>query len=134
MLLPHGTIVALIDGNKFELFRNAGNEAEPRLEKQDAPSLDTSNHSAGSHHESAKGNHGRHKEQEEVHSAAAVDWLNRQVLDHRIDNLVVIAAPRTLGDMRPHYHRQLQQVLLKELPKDLTGRQGPEIVAALRGK
>ena len=134
MLLPHGTVIALVDGNKFELFRNSGNEAEPHLEKQEPPRLDTSNPSAGSHHESGKGSHGRHQDEEEVHSAAAVDWLNRQVLEHRIENLVVIAAPRTLGGMRPHYHRQLEQVLLKELPKDLTGSQGPAIVSALRGR
>lgn len=133
MLLPHGTVVALVDGNNFELFRNTGTEAAPELSRQDSPALDTSNHSAGAHHESAKGSHGRHKEQEAVHAAAAAGWLNRQVLDHKIENLVVIAPPSTLGELRAHYHGELERTLLKELAKDLSGRQGPEILTALRG-
>jgi protein required for attachment to host cells len=36
--------------------------------------------------------------------------------------------------MRRHYHKQLEQVLMGELAKDLSGRKGPEILAALRGK
>ena len=27
MLLPHGTVIALVDGKNFVLYRNAGNEA-----------------------------------------------------------------------------------------------------------
>lgn len=131
MLLPHGTAIALVDGDRFEIYRNTGNEAAPELTRQDAPKLELANHSAG--HATHKGSHSTHHKGEAVHAAAAVDWLNRQVLGHKIDNLVVIAAPHTLGEMRPHYHGQLQRALLKELPKDLIGRQGPEIVAALRG-
>ena len=29
MLLPHGTIVAVADGEKLKLFRNAGDEIHP---------------------------------------------------------------------------------------------------------
>lgn len=131
MLLPHGTVVALVDGDKFELFRNAGNESEPELVAALSPTLDVSNHSGASHH-SVPGNHGDRQVAEDVHAIAATVWLNEQVLSHKLDDLVVIAAPRTLGEMRRHYHGQLKQKLLGELDKDLTGRQGPEIIAALR--
>lgn len=133
MLLPHGTIVALVDGDRFELFRNTGNEAAPELTKQDTPSLDLHNHSAGVRHDSNKGNPSGHHKMEDVHAAAAAEWLNRQVLDHKIENLVIIAAPRTLGEMRDHYHGQLKQALMGEVAKDLIGKQGPDIIAALRG-
>ena len=63
-----------------------------------------------------------------------MSWLNAQVLGHKIEHLVLIAAPRTLGEMRRHYHKQLEGVLMGELAKDLSGRKGPEILAALRGK
>ena len=33
------------------------------------------------------------------------DWLNKEVLGHRIDDLVVIAAPKALGELRKHYHK-----------------------------
>lgn len=133
MLLPHGTIVALVDGENFELFRNAGNEAQPDLATMAAPALDARNHSGGGHH-SSSGNHASSLVDEDAHAMAAVDWLNAQVLGHKIENLVVIAAPRTLGEMRRHYHKQLEAVLLGELNKDLVGRSAPEIISSLRGK
>lgn len=134
MLLPHGTIVALVDGDRFELFRNTGNEATPELTAQATPALDLHNHSAGVRHDSNRGNPSGHHKMEDVRAAAAAEWLNKQVLDHKIDNLVIIAAPRTLGEMRPHYHSRLEQALMGELAKDLVGRSGPEIIEALRGK
>lgn len=131
MLLPHGTIVALVDGQNFTLFRNDGNEAEPELVESPAPKLDSHNHSGTGHH-SRPGNHADSLVAEDAHAMAAVEWLNSQVLGHHIDNLVVIAPPRTLGEMRRHYHKQLDLVLRGELAKELSGRKGPEIIAALR--
>ena len=133
MLLPHGTLVALVDGDKFELFRNAGNEGEPELVAAASPKLDVSNHSGASHH-SVPGNHDDRQVAEDVHAIAATEWLNEQVLSHKLDDLVVIASPRALGEMRRHYHGQLKLKLLGELDKDLTGKQGSEIIAALRSK
>ncbi|MFC3173374.1 host attachment protein [Novosphingobium bradum] len=133
MLLPHGTVIALVDGNNFQLFRNAGNEATPELDPLPSPKLDAHNHSGTGHHSSA-GNHAGTLVSEDAHAIAAVNWLNAQVLGHKIDNLVLIAAPRTLGEMRRHYHKQLEQVLMGELAKDLAGRKGPEILAALKGR
>lgn len=133
MLLPHGTVIALVDGENFELFRNAGNEAAPELEALPSPALDSSNRSGGSHH-SSTGNHADSLVNEDAHATAAAEWLNTQVLGHKLEHLVVIAAPRTLGEMRRHYHKQLEAVLMGELAKDLAGRSGPDILAALKGK
>ena len=133
MLLPHGTVIALVDGKNFELYHNTGNEAEPALTAVDAPRLDSSNHSGTSHH-SSSGNHESGLVGEDAHAAAAVEWLNSQVLGHKLDNLVVIAPPRTLGEMRRHYHKQTEKVILKELHKDLIGKQAGDILTALRDK
>jgi protein required for attachment to host cells len=133
MLLPHGAIVAVVDGHKFDLFRNSGNEAEPDLVSLPEPRLDTRNHS-GAGHRSSTGNHADSLVDEDAHAIAVTEWLNGEVLGHRIAHLVVIAAPRTLGEMRRHYRKQLRDVLIEELAKDLSGRSGPEIVAALRAK
>lgn len=131
MLLPHGTVVALVDGTRFELYRNAGNEAEPELAAMTAPKLDTHNHSGGGHRSSA-GNHADSLVAEDAHAIAAVNWLNSQVLGHKIENLVVIASPRTLGEMRRHYHKQTERVVLKEVHKDLAGKPSATILSALR--
>jgi len=133
MLLPHGTVIALVDGAHFELFRNAGNEAEPDLVAMDAPKLDSHNHSGGGHR-SVPGNHADSQVAEDAHATAAVNWLNSQVLGHKIEHLVVIAAPRTLGEMRRHYHKQTEQVILKEVHKDLAGKPPASILSALREK
>ena len=133
MLLPHGTMIALADGAKFELYRNAGNEAEPDLAPLDPPKLYTRNHSGG-HHRSSAGNHADSLVAEDAHAAAVAEWLNGQVLGHKIASLVVIASPRTLGEIRRHYHKQTEGVLLREVAKDLTGRKPGEILAALREK
>lgn len=131
MLLPHGTVIALADGENFELYRNSGNEAEPRLAPLPVPALDSRNHS-GVGHRSSNGNHADTLVAEDAHAAAIVQWLNGEVLGHRIEALVIIAPPRTLGEMRRHYHGQTAKAVLKELAKDLIGRKPPEILAALR--
>lgn len=133
MLIPHGAVIALVDGKNFELYRNSGNEAEPELEAMASPKLDTHNHSGGGHH-SSSANPAGHLVDEDAHAIAAVHWLNEQVLGHKFDQLVVIAAPRTLGELRKHYHKQLENALLRELSKDLIGKKPPEIIEALRAK
>ena len=133
MLLPHGTVIAIVDGRNFELYRNAGNAPEPELAALPSPELDSSNHSGGSRR-SSPGNHADSQVEEDAYAIAAVDWLNREVLDHRIEGLVIFAPPRTLGEMRRHYHKQTEQVLLKEVAKDLIGKPPGDILAALREK
>ncbi|HEX4846550.1 MAG TPA: host attachment protein [Novosphingobium sp.] len=133
MLLPHGTVIALIDGHNFTLYRNAGDEAAPELSALPEPRLDAHNHS-GAGHRSSPGNHADSQVNEDAHAGAAVAWLNAQVLDHGIADLVIIAPPRTLGELRRHYHKQTEQVLRKELGKDLIGKQPDAILAALREK
>ena len=134
MQLPHGTVVALVDGEKFELFRNGGNEADPSLSAIPSPALDVHNKGAGTRHHSSAANPTGNLLGEDAHAAATAAWLNQEVLAHRLEHLVVIAAPRTLGEMRRHYSKQLQAALVRELPKDLTGRNGQEILEALRDK
>ena len=131
MLLPHGTVIAVIDGSTFELYRNTGTEAEPELSPEESPKLDASNHSAGSHH-SSSGNPGGHQADEDAHAIAAAEWLNQQVLGHKLDNLVIFAAPRTLGEIRKHYHKQTELILLGEVNKSMSGRQPSELIEALR--
>ena len=48
-------------------------------------------------------------------------WLNKKVLEGKITHLLVIAAPRTLGAVRQHYHAKLSAILLGEIARDLTG-------------
>ena len=132
MILPHGTVVALADGAKLELFRNSGNEAAPELSPLNAPLLQSHNKDSGARHISSSANPAGHLLDEDAHAAAVADWLNQQVLDHKVEHLVIIAAPRTLGELRRHYHKQLEAVLISELHKELIGRNAVEVLNAIR--
>ena len=133
MLLPHGTVVAVVDGEKLELYRNGGNEAAPDLARFAAPKLDEDNKDAGARHLSSSANPG-HLLEEDAHAAAVVGWLNQHVTSGDIKHLVVVAAPRTLGEMRRRYDKQLEVVLVGELHKEMIGRSEPEILGALQGR
>jgi protein required for attachment to host cells len=132
MLLPHGTIVAVIDGRHFELHRNSGSEADPALSSLAAPKLDEHNRGAGTHHHSSSANPSGHLLDEDAHVAAAAAWLNAEVQGGKIERLVIIAPPRALGEMRRHYTSQLQRVILKEIAKDLSGRSASDILDAVK--
>ncbi len=122
MQLPHGATVAVTDGEKFNMFRNAGDEADLKLTPvaHDAPdAADHQGSTPGRHGSSANPDGGQDKE--DGFSAGVVALLNRQVLDGQISSLLIIAAPRTLGAIRPQYHAKLRAVLIGEISKDLTG-------------
>ncbi|MFC0590840.1 host attachment protein [Novosphingobium aquiterrae] len=131
MLLPHGTVIALVDGQTLELYRNTGTEAEPALAALDSPKLDSRNHSGVSHHSSA-GNHAGGLVNEDAHAAAAAEWLNDAVLAHRVEHIVLFAAPRTLGELRKHLRKTTEQAVLKQYDKDMVGKPAAAILSALQ--
>jgi len=134
MLLPHGAVIALVDGHNLELFRNSGDEAQPALSSIDPPSLDAHNKGSGTRHHSSSAEPSGHQLDEDAHAAAVTDWLNHQVLTNAVTDLVIIASPRTLGEMRRHYHERLKTALIGELHKEFTGRSGESVLEALQGK
>ena len=131
MLLMHGIVIVLADGEKLELYRNAGNEADPRLTAMPAPVLDEHNRGAGMHHHSATGNPSA-KLNEDAHAAAVAEWLNSEVAEQRISDVFIAAAPKTLGEMRKHLKKRTEQAVRGELAKDLLGTPPQDIVKALR--
>lgn len=134
MLLPRGTMIALVDGEKFELYHNTRTETEPRLESLPVPELEPHNKGAGVRHQVSAADPSGKGLEEDAHAAAVAKWLNTQALNHRIDRLVIAAAPRTLGELRRYYHKKLENVLVAELPKDLLGSRPATIVSALHAK
>lgn len=128
MLIPHGTVIAVVDGKAWELYRNAGTEAAPELAAIETPALVEHNHSSGGSHATP------HQQDETAHCAAVADWLNRQVQANKIAQIVLIAPPRALGELRHALNKATQLAMIKELAKDMIGRQATEIIAALRAK
>jgi len=132
MLLPHGAVVVVVDGSKLDLFRNVGNEAAPELTPMVPPKLDEHSKDSGARHHTSSANPTGHQLGEDAHAAAVGNWLNNEVLVRRIQHLVVVAAPRTLGELRRHYSKSMQAALVGELHKDLAGRSGKDVLEALQ--
>jgi len=121
MLIPHGTIVVVADGAKLEIYRNEGDETALKLAAQALPDLTVHATDSGHRHHASSANPDHHLQAEDNFVASVVGWLNHQTMGNKIEHLVVIAAPRALGEMRKHYHVTLKQRLVGELSKDLTG-------------
>ena len=131
MKLAHKAHVALIDGENFTLFRNNGQSFEPRLVEVDKPELDPTNFSAGVRHQDSGRKPDSTNLDELAHGAAAAKWLNAAAIAGNIDALLIIADPKTLGEMRQHYHVELKQRLVGEIDKTLTGQTTDKIEAAI---
>jgi protein required for attachment to host cells len=120
MKIPPGALVALADGTRFVLLRNAGTALEPRLEKTEELDLELTNFSAGVRHQDPVGQRGGSADIDELaHGAAIAEWLNRKALRGDLGEVVIVADPRTLGQIRQHCHKELEKRIVGELAKDL---------------
>jgi protein required for attachment to host cells len=127
MIIPVGTTVAVADGEKLNLFHTTGDANSPQLRALPHPDVDDETKGSGASRGSSSGNPDESQAAEDGFTVGIADILNRRVLDGSIKNLIVIAAPRTLGELRKHYHKNLIGVLVGEIDKDLTGHQITDI-------
>ena len=72
-----------------------------------------------------------HQLEEDRFAAEAADMLRKRALARKFDKLIIVAPPRTLGELRKHYHKEVEARLMGELGKDLTGHSIPDIEKAL---
>lgn len=121
MKIPKGATVAVADGELLNLFHNGGDETDPKLTAQPHAAISSDNRGSGGRHQSSSANPSESQLEEDSFAAGTADFLNKEVLDGNIESLIIIAAPRTLGELRKHYHKALSAVLVGEIPKDLTG-------------
>ena len=131
MQLPKGATVAVADGEKLRLFRNTGDETNPKLTLLPGSDVSSDNKGSGSRHQSSSANPDNSQVEEDSFAAGIADLLNRQVLDGKVTDLIVIAAPRTLGELRKHYHKKLSATLVGEVAKDLTGHSLQDVEKAI---
>ena len=131
MLIPHGAIVAVADGENVHLFRNTGTEASPTLSGLSEPTIEGDSKDAGKRHRSSAANPDEKQAGEDSFAAATAEFLNRKALGTPDGGFIVIAAPKTLGELRKHYHKEFQNRLLGEVSKEMTGRSVQEIQTAL---
>ena len=131
MKLPKNAVVAVADGETLNLFRNTSDEGSPSLTALPDADVSTTNKGSGSRHQSSSANPSDSQQEEDGFAAGVAALLNKRVLDGKIDDLVVIAASRTLGELRKHYHKSLEAKLTGEIAKDLTGHNVADITKAI---
>ncbi len=132
MKLPHNAYVAIVDGENFTLMQNIGQPFAPSLQKGTKPDLDPTNFSAGVRHQDDAGQKTGNTDLNELaFGAAAAAWLNEKAIAGKFEHIAIIADPKTLGEMRRHYHTELKSRLVGEIDKTLSGEPTDRIEKAI---
>ena len=121
MKIPKNALIAVADGERLNLYHNSGDEHAPNLTALPDADVSTDNMGSGGRHQSSSANPSDSQQDEDSFAAGVTDVLNKRAMAGKIDHLIVIAAPRTLGELRKHYHKTLEAMLVGEISKDLTG-------------
>lgn len=144
MELPHDSVVLVADGRKLLFLRNEGDAAHPNLvvetarEQSNPATRDQATDAAGraSTPQGVRGTSVEptdfHQIEEDRFAADAADLLKRRALSNDYDSLIVVAPPKTLGELRKNYHVEVKRRLKGEIDKDLTGHPIADIENALR--
>ena len=72
--------------------------------------------------------------EEQRFAADTAEMLKQRALRNDFEALVVVAPPKTLGELRKHYHKEVEKRLVAEVPKDLTNLPVPEIEKVLKAQ
>jgi protein required for attachment to host cells len=127
-MLAHNALVVVADGHSARFFRNTakvGVELDPaghltprRLAEEGASGAQPEDMSP--------------RDQDEATFAKQLaQRLNQMALARDFDEVVIIADPTTLGQMRHSYHAELKQRITRELAKRLNDASTDQIAAAL---
>ena len=113
------------------MLRNVGHEPRVDLIELPEPDLMSGNRGSGTRHHSSAANPDRDRILEDDFAAAAASFLNREALAGHLATLLIIADPRTLGELRKHYHQVLTGKLCGQIAKDLVGHPIEQIQASI---
>jgi protein required for attachment to host cells len=140
----NGAWVLVGDGRRALFFSNHGDAelldlrvVETRVDENPATHLQGSDApgrayaGAGAHARSAVGNTDWHELEEERFARAMADRINAAAESGELKEIVIVAPPRTLGEIRKELSPKAQSKVAGELHKDLTKHPLPEIEKAL---
>lgn len=129
MDVPLNTTIAVVDGENFNVYRNTSNG--PPVKLTELRDHDSEDRNSASGRSSSAANPAAKQMEEDAFGKGVTEKLNKMVLDGRVEKLIIIAAPRSLGEMRRNYHSKLQEVLIGEIDKVLTSASIEDIEKAL---
>ena len=137
--IPSAALVLVSDGRRARFLRNKGTAAAPdlvlesTLDSENPPTREQGTDQPGRTHapdgqsRSAIEQTDWHQQAEERFAAQVANLLYHMEHARKFDELVMVAPPRMLGDLRAHLHPEVAECVIAEVPKDLTGHPLPEI-------
>lgn len=148
MTLPADTLVLVADGRKALFLRNHGDDRQLDLrttahqERQDRKDSEIKTAPAGQSPAPAgtglpggtMGETDFHQQEEDRFAQDLADKVNSMALAGKFDALVVVAPARTMGELRPLWHKETAARLLGEHVKEMTDRPISDIEALLLGE
>jgi protein required for attachment to host cells len=144
--IPHEAWVLIADGEKALFLKNITDEEDPNLEvvrkeEQDNPKdIDQSANrpgrmqDTGVQQRSAMDDTDWHELAKERFADDLADLLYKQAHKHRFDKIVLVAAPKILGELRKTIHKEVADKVIAEVPKTLTNHPLDEIEDLLRAE
>ena len=131
--LTNGTWVLIADGEKALFLENHGDDDYPLLqvfreeEHENPPAREQGSDRPGrlsdgpSGHRSAVQETDWHRLEKDRFAADLADILYRQAHRGRFQQIVLVASPATLGELRHHLHAEVRDRVIAEIDKTLTG-------------
>jgi protein required for attachment to host cells len=131
MRISHDTLVLVADGRKSLFLRNEGDAEHLNLVVEDQHGhVDLADHelkagapgrsfaSVGSRR-SAIEETDYHQMEEDRFAADTAALLSKRAHANGFEQLIIIAPPRTLGELRRHYDKAVESRIVAEVDKDL---------------
>jgi protein required for attachment to host cells len=130
--LLHGAWVFVGDGQKALFLVNKGDEAFPDLHRlsvwqnHDPPSREQGSDAPGRAFSSVGGIHSAveetdwHELEKERFAVSIAERINKAALANKFEQIVIVAPPKILGDLRRQFTKETEARIVAEIAKDLT--------------
>jgi len=145
MRISHDALVLVADGRKSLFLRNEGDEeylnlvvedqrAQAGLEdrdlKSDAPGRAMSQVGG---RQSTMEEPDYHQIEEDRFAKDTAALLSKRVQQSEFEQLIIVAPPRTLGELRQHYDKAVEAKIVAEIDKDLVNHPIDKVESLLKG-
>jgi len=148
MTLAPNTLVLVADDRKALFLRNEGDARQIDLrttshqEREDRKDSDIKTDASGQSPAPAgtglpggtMGEPDFHQQEEDRFARGLAEKINAMALASKFDALVVVAPARTMGELRPLWHKEVTARLVGEHVKEMTDRPIADIEALLTGQ
>lgn len=128
--IPYDALVLIGDGRKAIFYRNKGDGEHPNLIVEEVLSQQNPPPQGPAIETDAAVNWQQIEESRFADEIAAA--LYKAAHDGRYDKLIVAAPPKTLGELRKAFHKEVSERIVAEVNKDLTRHDVGTIETVLR--